>query len=651
MLSSKTVQLGVIVLAFELLGKWKFRAPRILRAVARALGVSRKSGYEAAERIRRRLEDQGHGREHEDLERENALLRIQTQVLGYERDHNGVRFRERGKHLPREARSLSVRLLRDFRERLTTEEIAGAIGVSPASLRRWEKEADEHCRFPEKTDGRGKRRHHREEDEKEVLEAWAKLEEPATIAEFARRYKSGHPDRPLDPKTILKILRKHGLRPLGAEKRSGPYRDKVEIYFPGAQAALDATETKVRFVGGEQDETLKLKEEVAIDLASGAILGTALRTEEDSEGVERVVVRAREECEKILAVLSDNGSANTSSEVKRVMNEETELGSIFSFPRHPQTNGHIEGLFGQFKRIVGTIQIDDSSRESMARSVVALIWRIYVHFHNYSPRRRLGGLSPIEHLRRYAPVPEEVEAARRELRKRKKRSEDLRRPNPRLIDDGFRELLKRVIREHRFEVDLERALRSLVHYDTQVIESSSRAFFVSSKRDGFDEKKRTFAYFVGIVRNKQKELDEARLRERFERDRTQSELERRRRHERELKRERAEEAQDLRERPERVILDAAKVLLSGGLRLMVNTFLGKLREGLDALEHLGRNTKPEIARLALEIRSWGGYREELKAQMVETLEREARGARERVSANGPSQGAASTERLTARTHR
>ena len=82
---------------------------------------------------------------------------------------------------------------------------------------------------------------------------------------------------------------------------------------------------------------------VDIDIASGAILGTALRREEDSDGVERVVVRAREECEKLLAVLADNGSANRSSAVRRVIDTAAEIGAIFSFPAHPRTKSRLRG--------------------------------------------------------------------------------------------------------------------------------------------------------------------------------------------------------------------------------------------------------------------------------------------------------------------
>ncbi len=52
---SKSIQLGVIILALQLLGKLNFVLPRLIRKVAGRLGVSRKGGYQAAERIRELL--------------------------------------------------------------------------------------------------------------------------------------------------------------------------------------------------------------------------------------------------------------------------------------------------------------------------------------------------------------------------------------------------------------------------------------------------------------------------------------------------------------------------------------------------------------------------------------------------------------------
>ena len=613
---SKTIQLGVIILALELLGKLKISSPRLVAAAALLLGISRKAGYQARERILEVL--QGASTPPEDLRRELVLLRIRNQVLTYERDHPGVRFADRGQHVPRDAKVLCVRILRDFRSELSESEIAILLGVALSSLRRWNEEAEESGEIPAKPEHRGVHRHASPEDTQRVLEEYKLLLEPMTLEEFTRRFNEKHLENTLDRKTITRILQRAGLRDVEPRDASRPYHGTFKVYFPGAQAALDGTKCDVIFTSAPK-ETITLTEEVAIDIASSAILGEALGQEEDSDGVERVLVRARTECAPILSVLSDNGSANRSERIERVVAEEGGLGQIFSFPAHPRTNGHMEGLFGQFSRIAGRIEVDDSSRGVLARSLVAVIWRIYTHFHNHSPRKRLGGVSPLEYLRRYHAEPKEVEEARAGLRKQKRRSEALRKAHPRLSDERFRGEVKRIVETHGLEVPLEEALRALLNYDSQVIQSASNAFFVYSCRDGFDEEKRTFAYFMGIVRNKQNELDAARIQSHLgtlQAERVRAEGEQARR---QIQKEEAEEKENLRVEPERVILQYAKLLLLGRLRILRERSLDGIRRGIKALRGLGRGTRASFESLKATIQSWGKYDEELKEEMVKLL--------------------------------
>ncbi|MEK7716206.1 MAG: hypothetical protein AAB385_09030 [Planctomycetota bacterium] len=613
---SKTIQLGVIILAFQLLGELKISSPRLVLAAAVALGISRKAGYQALERICALLREEKDPSE--DLRRELVSLRIRNQVLTYERDHHPVRFADREHHLPRDARELAVRILREFHAELSEEEIATHLSVPLTSLRRWDEEANSTSEIPPKPERRGTHRHASAEDARRVEEEYKSLEKPVTLEEFTGRFNEKYPTGTLDRKTITRILQRAGLRDIETRNEPEPYHGTFKVYFPGAQAALDGTKCDVIFKS-EPQETITLTQEVAIDIASGAILGEALGKEENSDGVERVLVRARAEVALILAVLSDNGSGNRSERVERVVAEDGEVGQIFSFPAHPQTNGHMEGFFGQFSRIAGEIELDDSSRESLARSVGAVIWRIFTHFHNYSPRERLDGMSPLEYLRRYHAEPKEVEDARADLKKQKERSENLRKPHPRLSDPLFLGEVKRIVETHRLEVPLERAIRALVKFDSEVIQSASGAFFAYSQRDGFDERKRTFAYFMGIVVNKHKELEVAQIRSHLgslktERVRAEGEEARR-----QIQKEEAEERENLRENPERVILQYAELLLSGRLRFLRERSLERLRRGIKALRRLGRATGATLESLKVTIKSWGKYGEDLKGEMVKLL--------------------------------
>jgi hypothetical protein len=621
---SKKIQLGVIILAFQLLRGLKIPfLPRLIRKAAGGLGLSRKTGYQTAEWIQQILVCPPAIGPRDAVRAENVRLRIQNQVLAFERDHPGVRFADRHAHLPPEARSLCVRVLRDFKGQLTNTEIAQALGVSLPSLFRWCAEADTNANFPPKPERRGTHRRAGPEDIERVLDEYNSLSEDMTLEEFTVFFNQKYPEHPLDRRTITRILQANGLRKI--ETRGGPprYHGPFRVYFPGAQASIDAKRCSVVFVG-ERRQIITRTKEVGIDIASGAILGDALERTENANGVERVLIRVREEYRGVLALLSDNGSANRAADAEGIFQwDDGGVGRIFSFPCHPSTNGHLEGLFGQFSRIVGALEIDDTSRETIASSVVEIVWRVFIHFHNHSPRERLGGKSPLEYFRQYLPKLEEVEAARKGLKEQQKRSRASREPHPRLSDPGFGSRVEAILRRHRLPAKLDDALRALLPYDDGVIERGSDALFIQSQRDGFDERKRTLAYFVGIVRNKQRERDAERLRAEHLRRETARRLAAMESERKRLEEERREEAEDLRLRPEKVILWNCEMLLRGGLRLARRRWLEGIRSALEALSKLGRASRTVLDGMAATIRSWENFREELKEAVVKLLSEEA----------------------------
>jgi transposase InsO family protein len=615
---SKTIQLGVIILALQLLRGLKIPfLPRIVRKTAHLFGLSRKSGYQAARRVREILQDQPPARPDEALRREIIHLRIRNQVLAFERDHPGVRFAERHSHLPPEARSLCVRLFRDFKGQITSSQIAAALGVPLPSLLRWCSEADDQARFPPKPERRGIHRRAGPEDIQRVLDDFKALTHDLALEEFTASFNAKHPDHPLDRRTITRILQANGL--LKIETRGGPppYHPPFQVYFPGAQVSIDAKRFDVVFKS-ESHRVITFTKEVGIDIASGAILGDAIGKTENSQGVKRVLIQVREEYSSILALLSDNGTANRAADPKAIFRWD-EDGRIFSFPHHPQTNGHIEGLFGQFVRIVERIEIDDSTQETIASSIVEVVWRVFNHFHNHSPRKRLGGQSPLEYFRRYVPLPEEVEAAQKGLRKQREKSRASRNPHPRSTDPAFRARVEVLLKRHRLEATVDDALRALLPYDLRVIESAGNAFFVQSHRDGFDERKRTFAYFLGIVRNKQKEVDQERLRAHIAARETAKHLAETEEARRIVEKERAQEKEELRVEPEKVVLRYCDLLLRGGLWVWRKRWLEGMRRGLQALQKLGRATRVVFESLAARIRGWGRFKEGLKNEMVKLL--------------------------------
>jgi len=624
---SKKIQLGVIILALQFLRGLKIPfVPRMVAKAAKILGPSRKTGYQTAVRIQEILENGPIQGPDEELREEVLRLRIRNQVLTYERDHPGVRFADRQVHLPSEARSLCVRLFREFKGQLKSTQIAESLGVPLPSLFRWCSEADAQAHFPPKPERRGIYRRAGPEDIERVLEEYTSLTTDTTLEEFTVSFNKKYPEKTLDRRTITRILQANDLRKIETRGGPPPYHGRFQVYFPGAQVSIDAKKCDVVFLG-EKRQVITLTKEAGIDIATGAILGDALEKTENSNGVTRVLIQMREEYRGILALLSDTGTANRAADAEGIFQWEKGDGRIFSFPCHPQTNGYSEGLFGQFVRIVGPIEIDDTSRETIAASVVEVVWRIFIHFHNYSPRERLGGKSPIEYFRQYLPKPEEVEAARTGLQAQREKSRASRQPHPRLSDPAFRSQVESLLRRNRLPAALDHAIEALLPYESGVIQRSSDAFFVQSQRKGFDERKRTFAYFMGIVRNKQGEADTERLRAEYLRRESARKLAAMEAERKRLEEETRRDAEDLRLRPEKVILWNCEMLLRGSLQLAWRRWLEGMRSGIAALAKLGRATRAVVDEMAATIRSWRKYREELKEAVAKLLYEEA----ERIS--------------------
>lgn len=68
-----------------------------------------------------------------------------------------------------------------------------------------------------------------------------------------------------------------------------------------------------------------------------------------------------------------------------------------------------------------------------------------------------------------------------------------------------------------------------------------------------------------------------------------------------------------------LLLDAARLLLLGEMRLRRQTLFRKIHDALDGLDRQGRNTRAMLTKLSLEIDSWGEHREEHKRELVALL--------------------------------
>jgi hypothetical protein len=195
--------------------------------------------------------------------------------------------------------------------------------------------------------------------------------------------------------------------------------------------------------------------------------------------------------------------------------------------------------------------------------------------------------------------------------------------------------VNRILTEHAFEdVEFDHALESLVAFDTAVIESASCAFFAYSRRDGFQESKRHFAYFMGIVRNKQQAVDQDHRNAAADVLRAQRLLDENAASDQSLEEEKRQERQELATKPEVVVIRYAQLLMRGRFRWLRERWLSHIREGLRALCGLGRTNTQVLETLTLALRALPDFAEDIKDRMVSLLAEEI----EHVTGSQPKNG-------------
>jgi len=271
---------------------------------------------------------------------------------------------------------------------------------------------------------------------------------------------------------------------------------------------VDGKELKVEFNGTQYSFNL----ETCKDIATDAITSHKISDQETAEVVIEVLEEHLRLHGKPLSLLMDNSKANLSVEVECLLKEQGVM-DILAYPGKAETKGHIEGENSRIEDKIGTIRIKGRSEREIAKSVLERVISLYVEMRGQTPRCSVCNRMPLE-LMNYEPTQEERARAQGELRKQRGKSQAHRNEDRAPIPEEKEILIQGVMGRNGLEVtDIGRFHKTLRSYDTQAIKKAEEDFYAYSFRENFCERKRTGQYFVGIVRNKQIEIDQQRKRE------------------------------------------------------------------------------------------------------------------------------------------
>ena len=369
-----------------------------------------------------------------------------------------------------------------------------------SALDAWNQEFDQELRPYKKADNRGKAAKVDIHTVRLVVDKARELKDRGKrlrIKSFARKMQE-ELGLNLGWKTIQDILTANDLyRPKTRQKRPRFYQSLCRD-IPNGQLSLDGSEIKITL--GTQALTYNV--ELGVDVASFCHTGFEVSPTETSEAVLSVINQHIQNWGHPLGVILDHGSANLSGSVQDFLGRQIEL--LPAGPANPKGNGTDEGAFSQLKRTIGSIRIDTSSMQALGKSILENIIAVYITMRNQMNLHR-SQKSPQEGMQ--AQVSEEEKARQqkkhREYKENKNRDEN----RPKL------DRLHWIIQHHQISPEpegLKRAEKCIKYYDREAITKSEEAFLKAVNRDSG---RCTLAYFFGILKNIQQDLDDQRYQE------------------------------------------------------------------------------------------------------------------------------------------
>jgi len=326
-----------------------------------------------------------------------------------------------------------------------------------------------------------------------VAEEWKTLGRRLRERSFTDHLRKEH-NIDLSRKTLSDILIANDLHRVSTKRRRPRFYQSIRQTVPNGLISIDGSAMAI--VIDNVPHTFNL--EMAVDVRSYCHSAFHIGNTETSEEVIHVIEEHIVNHGLPLGILADHRSGNLSSETLSYLKRKG-IDLVPAGPGNPKGNGTIEGAFSKLKDAIGDIRLDTSSPRALAKSVLEIIVSLYIRMRNRIPRTGEKA-TPIKTIK--LTVPEE---------ERKKLREHYQSRIKKTTDPDLNTKLDRldwIIRSHNLEIDepsYKRAQKCIAACELAAIAGSEEAFLVAIRRD---KGRCTLPYFFGILRNKQKDMDD-----------------------------------------------------------------------------------------------------------------------------------------------
>jgi hypothetical protein len=382
----------------------------------------------------------------------------------------------------------------------------------------------------------------------------------------------------LSSKTVADILIANGLYKVRVKKRRPLFYQSLRQRIPNSLVSVDGKEFKV--VIGNETHTFNL--ELSVDVHS--FLHSAFHVA-DTETTDEFIKVLDSHCEqwgKPLALVTDHGSANLSRRAQTYLRK-NDIDILPAGPANPKGNGTVESAFSGMEKVIGSIQLDNSSPHTLAKGVLEKIISVYVIMRNRLSRRDTKGVP--EHMMGGAVTAQQRQTQKVYFRERAKIRQ---KPASMTKQDRLQWLIGHYDM-HIDEKNMKRAGKCIEHYDLETIGQAEEAFLRAISRSW---ERCNLAYFFGIVRNIQADMDAARY-EKYCRERYN--------YQQMLERERQQRGFE----QDRITVE-----------VMVDTLLAAMSCPLSQVKNVAIN---QARRMTLELRKQYRYVEPLKKKIMDIV--------------------------------
>ncbi len=502
LLQRKTLMIALLTLARQIAQALEVDLNAPLAEICRQLGANRTSVYEQLQRLLTalgQLAEARPGRPTADTapepEHELAALRLTVEVLEFRLQHPGAMIDHPRRTTYADAFRRFILQHHDHWQG-TRMAFAQAVRVPLDTLRDWI--ANDHADdLQPKIKQRPSVPASASQLTRLIVDEWMRWVGPARpfMAHAAQCFELSH----AQITRLMKILGMISARP---RRKTPRFRGSTQKLTPGTLLVTDGKWLTVQLTDTEQ--TLYFNWQGIVDQATGCDTAAVVNQQEDAAAVQKAFdssVRFLGGCVPD-ALLHDNRPCYDDEKLRQTL-KRYGTDMIPATLGRAQNKAILEGAFGLFQQRVGPLRLDDTDDDTLIRSAVEEIVRVYTAATNHVPRIELDGRSRLQALQQACPTAEQ---RRRDEQFLARLKADHQRPRSRQPLPESLRLIEHVF--ERFDLaghDPKGSLRRfLATFSPAAIRRA--AALLAAKIDRLDPRY-VHRYFTQLIRTQQDEVD------------------------------------------------------------------------------------------------------------------------------------------------